>query len=153
MGNRDRRKLIKQLIADFKISTQDELLQRLKDAGEEATQATISRDLHSLNVAKVNDENGHSYYIQVENAASKINQRMYEMIRNTVESITTVQFINVIKTTPNSNYATILAGLFDDSQMPEVTGTLAGNDTFITISRTPEEAKKINQLVQKYMEH
>lgn len=153
MGNRDRRKLIKQLIADFKISTQDELLQRLKDAGEEATQATISRDLHSLNVAKVNDENGHSYYIQVENAASKINQRMHEMIRNTVESITTVQFINVIKTTPNSNYATILAGLFDDSQMPEVTGTLAGNDTFITISRTPEEAKKINQLVQKYMEH
>ncbi|HJA73989.1 MAG TPA: arginine repressor [Candidatus Limosilactobacillus faecipullorum] len=153
MGNRDRRKLIKQLIADFKISTQEELLQRLKDAGEEATQATISRDLHSLNVAKVNDENGHSYYIQVENAASKINQRMYEMIRNTVESITTVQFINVIKTTPNSNYATILAGLFDDSQMPEVTGTLAGNDTFITISRTPEEAKKINQLVQKYMEH
>lgn len=152
MGNRDRRKLIKQLIADFKISTQEELLQRLKDAGEEATQATISRDLHSLNVAKVNDENGHSYYIQVENAASKINQRMYEMIRNTVESITTVQFINVIKTTPNSNYATILAGLFDDSQMPEVTGTLAGNDTFITISRTPEEAKKINQLVQKYME-
>ena len=109
--------------------------------------------MHSLNVAKVNDENGHSYYIQVENAASKINQRMYEMIRNTVESITTVQFINVIKTTPNSNYATILAGLFDDSQMPEVTGTLAGNDTFITISRTPEEAKKINQLVQKYMEH
>lgn len=153
MGNRDRRKLIKQLIADFKISTQEELLQRLKDAGEEATQATISRDLHSLNVAKVNDENGHSYYIQVENATSKINQRMYEMIRNTVESITTVQFINVIKTTPNSNYATILAGLFDDSQMPEVTGTLAGNDTFITISRTPEEAKKINQLVQKYMEH
>ena len=153
MGNRDRRKLIKQLIADFKISTQEELLQRLKDAGEEATQATISRDLHSLNVAKVNDENGHSYYIQVENAASKINQRMYEMIRNTVESITTVQFINVIKTTPNSNYATILAGLFDDSQMPEVTGTLAGNDTFITISRTPEEAKNINQLVQKYMEH
>ena len=60
MGNRDRRKLIKQLITDFKISTQEELLQRLKDAGEEATQATISRDLHALNVAKVNDENGHS---------------------------------------------------------------------------------------------
>ena len=153
MGNRDRRKLIKQLITDFKISTQEELLQRLKDAGEEATQETISRNLHALNVAKVNDENGHSYYIRVENAGPKINQRMYEMIKNTVESITTVQFINVIKTTPNSNYATILAGLFDDSQMPEVTGTLAGNDTFITISQTPEEAKKINQLVQKYMEH
>ena len=46
MGNKERRKLIKNLIAAEKISTQDELLKRLKAAGVEATQATISRDLH-----------------------------------------------------------------------------------------------------------
>ena len=39
MGNKERRKLIKNLIAAEKISTQDELLERLKAAGVEATQA------------------------------------------------------------------------------------------------------------------
>ena len=149
MGNKERRKLIKNLIAAEKISTQDEL--RLKAAGVEATQATISRDLHALNVAKVSDGNGRSYYAQLEVAAPKIDQRLYDAIENTVESITMVQFMNVIKTTPNSNYATILAGLFDDSQMPEITGTLAGNDTLITISKSPEAAQVINQLVLDHM--
>ena len=69
MGNKERRKLIKNLIAAEKISTQDELLKRLKAAGVEATQATISRDLHALNVAKVSDGNGRSYYAQLEVAA------------------------------------------------------------------------------------
>lgn len=151
MGNKERRKLIKDLIAAEKISTQDELLKRLKAAGVEATQATISRDLHALNVAKVSDGNGRSYYAQLEVAAPKIDQRLYDAIENTVESITMVQFMNVIKTTPNSNYATILAGLFDDSQMTEITGTLAGNDTLITISKSPEEAQVINQLVLDHM--
>ena len=80
MGNKERRKLIKNLIAAEKISTQDELLKRLKAAGVEATQATISRDLHALNVAKVSDGNGRSYYAQLEVAAPKIDQRLYDAI-------------------------------------------------------------------------
>ena len=51
----------------------------------------------------------------------------------------------------NSNYATVLAGLFDNAQLPEVVGTLAGNDTLLTISKNNEDAQAINRLIKEHM--
>ncbi|MCB8642649.1 hypothetical protein LJE08_13910, partial [Holdemanella sp. DFI.5.55] len=68
-----------------------------------------------------------------------------------VEKVTNVQFINVIQTTLNSNYTTVLAGLFDNAQLPEVVGTLAGNDTLLTISKNNEDAQAINRLIKEHM--
>lgn len=148
MDHKQRRELIKQVISDQRVSTQEQLISLLQDAGVVATQATISRDLRALNVVKVSGEGGESYYARLEDQPGpQTNQRLYDAIANTVVGITQVQFINVINTTPNTNYATILAGFLDDSGMKEVVGTLAGNDTLITISKTPEDAKVIYDLV------
>ena len=68
-----------------------------------------------------------------------------------MRTIETVQFINVVKTELNSSYATILAGMFDELDVPEVIGTLAGNDTLILISKTPEDAQKVYQLIMDHM--
>ena len=59
--------------------------------------------------------------------------------------------MNVIKTTPNSSYATVLAGLLDDSDLTDIVGTLAGNDTLITISKTNESANVVNRLIKDHM--
>lgn len=151
MDRKERRRFIAQLVNERKIETQDELLQLLTDAGIETTQATISRDIHTLNIVKSSDANGHTYYVQLQKDPAHNYDRLYLGIRNNVQTIETVQFINVVKTELNSSYATILAGMFDELDVPEVIGTLAGNDTLILISKTPEDAQKVYQLIMDHM--
>lgn len=151
MNHRDRRKLILKIIKDHRVTTQEMLLQLLADQGVTATQATVSRDIHALNIVKVSDQGGQSYYAQLKVDSEDQHQRLYDAIHDSVESCTVVQFMNVIKTTPNSSYATILAGLLDESDLTDIVGTLAGNDTLITISKTNESAKAIAQLIHQHM--
>lgn len=151
MDRKERRRFIAQLVNEKKIETQDELLRLLTDAGIETTQATISRDIHTLNIVKASDANGHTYYVQLQKDPEHNYDRLYTGIRNNVRTIETVQFINVVKTELNSSYATILAGMFDELAIPEVIGTLAGNDTLILISKTPEDAQKVYQLITDHM--
>ena len=138
MDRKERRRFIAQLVNERKI-------------GIETTQATISRDIHTLNIVKSSDANGHTYYVQLQKDPAHNYDRLYLGIRNNVRTIETVQFINVVKTELNSSYATILAGMFDELDVPEVIGTLAGNDTLILISKTPEDAQKVYQLIMDHM--
>ena len=138
MDRKERRRFIAQLVNERKIEI-------------ETTQATISRDIHTLNIVKSSDANGHTYYVQLQKDPAHNYDRLYLGIRNNVRTIETVQFINVVKTELNSSYATILAGMFDELDVPEVIGTLAGNDTLILISKTPEDAQKVYQLIMDHM--
>lgn len=151
MDRKERRKFIARLVNDRKIETQEELLQLLLDAGIQTTQATISRDIHTLNIVKASDGTGHTYYVQLQNDPAHDYDRLYQGIRRNVRSVETVQFLNVVKTAPNSSYATILAGMFDQLDVPEVIGTLAGNDTLILISKTPADAQKVCKLITDHL--
>ena len=62
-----------------------------------------------------------------------------------------MQFLNVVKTALNSSYATILAGMFDELDIPEVVGTIAGNDTLIIISKDNADAKLVYNLIAKHI--
>lgn len=146
-----RRKMIEQLISDHKIETQDELLALLNQQGVETTQATISRDIHALNIVKANNGEGRTYYVQLQLTPEHDFSRLYAGIRDNVRTIETVQFINVVKTALNSSYATILGGMFDELDIPEVVGTLAGNDTLIIISKSNDDAQVIYNLIVEHM--
>ena len=89
MNYKQRRQLIQQLVEENHIATQEELLELLKQHGVVATQATVSRDIHSLNIAKVSSSDGQSYYAQVA-AAKEDDDRLYRAIANRVVSYTTV---------------------------------------------------------------
>ena len=151
MDRKARRKFIEQLVNDRKIKTQDELLQLLTETGVETTQATISRDIHALNIVKANDGKGHTYYVQLLLAPEHDFNRLYQGIHDNVRTIETVQFLNVVKTALNSSYATILAGMFDELDIPEVVGTIAGNDTLIIISKDNADAKLVYNLITKHI--
>ena len=124
---------------------------QLTEAGVETTQATISRDIHALNIVKANDGQGHTYYVQLHLAPEHDFNRLYQGIHDNVRTIETVQFLNVVKTALNSSYATILAGMFDELDIPEVVGTLAGNDTLIIISKDNTDAKLVYNLIAKHI--
>lgn len=149
MDRKTRRKLILHLIQEQPVSTQDHLLTLLSEQGVSATQATISRDIHALNIVKATS-NGQTRYTQLRNEGQGQNEELFAAIHDNVEEISTVQFINVLKTTPDSSYATVLAGLFDDAKLPQIAGTVAGNDTLIVICHSPAAAEAIERLVNDH---
>lgn len=149
MDRKTRRKLILHLIQEQPVSTQDQLLTLLSEQGVSATQATISRDIHALNIVKATN-NGQTRYTQLRNEGQGQNEELFAAIHDNVEEVSTVQFINVLKTTPDSSYATVLAGLFDDAKLSQIAGTVAGNDTLIIICHSPAAAEAIERLVNDH---
>ena len=136
MKNRTKRQLaIKQAILKNRIGSQDELLHILKDQGYELTQATLSRDLKILKVAKIPDSAlGYVYVIQ--EATKSDSQRDNSRINFLADGFRDLQFsgnLAVIKTMPG--YASSLAVVIDNAQPYEVIGTIAGDDTILIIMR------------------
>jgi len=126
---------IRQIITGQKISSQDELLTLLNKQGFEVTQATLSRDLKYLKVAKVPDnETGYRY--EVPENASKKNEEHYTMEEFPMNRINSIEFsgqLAVMKTMPG--FANSIASVIDSFGIFEVLGTIAGDDTILLINR------------------
>jgi transcriptional regulator of arginine metabolism len=135
MKNRTKRQLaIKQIILNGKISSQDDLLHIMKDQGYELTQATLSRDMKILKVAKVTDPVlGYVYVIP---EATVENKRENSRINFLADGFRNLQFsgnLAVMRTMPG--YASSLAVVIDNAQPYEIIGTIAGDDTILIILR------------------
>ena len=119
-----RQEQILALIQDHDIETQEQLLDELKKSGFQATQATISRDIKQLRIIKELGPN------PVEHAFSaKLNM----IFRQCVTSIDYAQNLIVIKTMPG--LANAACSAIDKLELPEMLGTLAGDDTCVVIMR------------------
>ncbi|MDF4188850.1 arginine repressor [Ligilactobacillus salivarius] len=147
-----RRELMEQLFADNKITTQEQLQQLLRAEGVEVTQATISRDMRILNIVKVSDQSGNTYYKQMKVEGEKNYERLFQEINDNVLGIQRINFINLIRTTVNSSYANILAAKLDDLELAEIAGTLAGNDTVVVFSKNEEDAEIVYKIIYEHMD-
>ncbi len=128
---------IKMIISSKEIGSQDELLQELNQEGFQLTQATLSRDLKQLKVAKAASMNGNYVYVLPNNTMYKRMTDTHtaaEMLRyNGFISIEFSENIAVIKTRPG--YASSLAYDIDNNHFHEILGTIAGDDTIMLIIR------------------
>lgn len=149
MKNRTKRQLaIKQAILNARISSQDELLQIMKEQGFELTQATLSRDLKILKVAKVSDPSlGYVYVIP--EGSNTDNQRENSRINFLADGFRDIQFsgnLAVMKTVPG--YASSLAAVIDNAEPFEIIGTIAGDDTVLLIMREGiSQSDLVNSLI------
>mgnify|MGYP000382316559 CR=1 FL=1 len=113
------------------ISNQEELLKELEDSGFSVTQATLSRDIKQLKVAKVHDGNGDYVYRLPEESISKQAQPEGKKKPN-------IEFsgnLAVVKTRP---------GYAIDSHAPsEILATIAGDDTILVIPRNGVSQEKV----------
>ncbi|WP_281164617.1 arginine repressor [Liquorilactobacillus sicerae] len=150
MENDKRRKLIQLLINKNKISTQQELIEQLKENGVEVTQATISRDIRSLNIVKKRDDNGLIYYAQAQVSKENMVWKFYETVNQYVYNVQRIEYINVIHTVPN--FANVLTALLDSLEVPEVTGSVAGYDTIMIISSSIEDAIFVEKLFEDHID-
>lgn len=148
MRKKDRQLLIKRLIFDYDIATQEELLTLLKKEGVNATQATISRDIKELNLVKTPMKGGRTKYsLYNDNQTSR--NKLEKTIEERVISATQVEAIVVIKTLKGN--ANVVSALIDDMAFPEVVGTLAGHDTAVIFSKSREDASKFSSYIKQNM--
>lgn len=123
--------MIHSILHAERIHSQEELLRRLENEGIEVTQATLSRDLKFLSVARVPDANG-GYLYTVDPPKEPVQD---PFIRDDLQrDITSVEFsgnLAVVKT--KMGHAPGIAYAIDQLQIREVIGTLGGDDTLLVV--------------------
>ena len=134
----ERFELIKKIISSEVISNQDDLQLRLLSMGMEVTQATLSRDLKSLQVIKVSDAKvGNIYrlpsYEMLHPHEHEANASRMGFLADGVLGMEFSGNLGVIKTLPGFAPSTALA--IDESGCKEILGTIAGDDTILVVMR------------------
>ena len=150
MSRRERLRAIKEIINSKKISSQEELVNELKNRGCVVTQATISRDLHELGPVKVRNYREEGYYC-LDNRFHKDNifdfEKCSSKFKNSVLSVSRAQNTLVIRTYPGEAQGT--AAVIDGMNFIEILGTVAGDDTIICIADNEKNADKMQKLMEK----
>ncbi len=134
MKNRDARLLeIRKLIGSRNISSQDELMKLLGKRGYELTQATLSRDLKYLKVAKMPDDLSGYVYILPDQEQAIEDVELAGQGLNGLISIDFAQGMAILRTLPG--HAGSIAYTIDSLSAYEIAGTIAGDDTILIIPR------------------
>ena len=140
----DRLEALRLIISSQQLGSQEELLQALQREGFKLTQATLSRDLKQLKVAKAATMGGNYVYVLPNDALYKRMSNpasIREMMQ--MQGYVSINFsgnMAVIKT--HTGYASALAWNIDRSNLSEVLGTVAGGDTIFIVMKegvTPQQ--------------
>ena len=130
---------IMEIISTTNVETQEQLLQALRDAGFNSTQATISRDIKELRIIKELTSFGtYRYSTAAREVPGAFSGRLNTIFRECVTNFDYAQNFVVIHTLPG--LANAAASAVDAMKMSVVLGTLAGDDTVVVIMRDTNAA-------------
>lgn len=125
---------IMEIISNQDVETQEQLLDALRDAGFNSTQATISRDIKELRIVKELTSFGtYRYTTAAREMPNTFSGRLNTIFRECVTSFDYAQNIIVIHTLPG--LANAAASALDTMSMSVVLGTIAGDDTVFIVMR------------------
>lgn len=136
MSNKSNRlQILRTLISSQELCCQDDVLKALKKEGVNVTQATLSRDLKQLKVVKVASFGGKYFYV----LPGETLYKRVPSVKSSSEMLLVSGFMSinfscntgVIKTRPG--YASSLAYNIDNGGIPEILGTIAGDDTIFMV--------------------
>jgi transcriptional regulator of arginine metabolism len=132
------------VLAGQPVRSQAELAARLDEAGVHVTQATLSRDLDELGAVKLRTPDGGLPVYVVPEDGSPLTargvddappQRLARLIGELLTSVETSANLVVLRTPPGA--AQFLASALDRAGLPEILGTIAGDDTILVVARDP----------------
>ncbi|WP_412542846.1 arginine repressor [Longispora sp. K20-0274] len=129
------------LIRHKQIRSQTELAELLHAVGVVVTQATLSRDLDELGAVKMRGGTGHAAYVIPEDGnfalrpSEQPTARLGRLLRELATGATSSGNLVVLRTPPGA--AQFLASALDRSGLPEIVGTIAGDDTILVVA--PED--------------
>ena len=138
----ERQQRILEIISQKNIETQNQMLEELQRSGIRSTQATLSRDIKELRLIKELTPDGTYRYAAVVRGESDDNlSRLQKIFRECVVKYDTAQNIVVIHTLPG--LANAAASALDALNIPELVGTLAGDDTAFLVMRGNKQAEEL----------
>jgi transcriptional regulator of arginine metabolism len=145
-SKRDRQRLIRDLVTDEAIGSQQDLVDRLNERGFAVTQATVSRDIAELGLVKVPRATG-SVYVARESlvpgsaaaesaagygtAAPRSDERLRRILADIPVTVGRSGLILLVTGTPGT--ASVIAQAIDESSLTEQEGTLAGDNTLLVL--------------------
>ncbi len=135
VGKAQRQHQIKQLLADNPVSSQSQLVELLDENDVHATQATVSRDLEDLGAIKVRVPGGQTVYAIPELPSEQFapEDQLRRVLGDWLVEVDRSNDLVVLRTPPGS--AHVVASALDRSGVPDVVGTVAGDDTILVIAR------------------
>lgn len=141
---------IRQVVADRPVHSQEELRQRLVALGFDVTQATLSRDIKALGLMKRAADGA---YQAADGEASTPVATVVALSRALKEfllSIDAAQQLLVMKTGPGQ--AQLLALAVDRARLPDIVGTIAGDDTILVVCRDQRAALSARRTLDELAE-
>ncbi len=141
-----RRARIAEVISTSAISSQDDLRRLLHAEGIDVTQATVSRDLEALGAVKRHEADGRIRYEILQPTVSRLSpstgaDALARVAADVLLDAEAALNIAVLHTPPGA--AHYLAGFLDRTNVDELVGTVAGDDTVIVVMRTAEAASDL----------
>lgn len=143
----ERHTKIVELISKFDIETQEELADKLNQAGFNVTQATVSRDIRELKLTKVSTDGNRQKYVVLQSQEGWMSEKYIRVLQDGFLNMTKASNILVIKTV--SGMAMAVAAALDAMQFKEVLGCIAGDDTIFCATRSDEETLSLMEKMRK----
>jgi transcriptional regulator of arginine metabolism len=133
---------IRDIIANNEIETQDDLVDALKSAGYNVTQATVSRDIKELHLIKVPLLDGRYKYSLPADQRFNPLQKLKRNLVDAFVRLDSAGHLLVMKTLPGN--AMSIGALIDNLDWDEIIGTICGDDTILVICRTESETETVS---------
>ena len=144
MSKLSRHTVIRDLVGNQQVGSQEELRRLLYRRGHRVTQATLSRDIHELGLVKT----AAGYELPQGEAAEAFLPSIERLIHEFVYDVKTAQNLVVVKTSAGS--AQPVSAAIDAEEWEEVVGTIGGDDTILVIAYTLREAEKLAKKIRGY---
>jgi len=144
-----RQNKILEIIKTNEVETQDQLLNLLRNAGYNVTQATVSRDIRELQLVKGQTRDGRYKYISGNYDNRPISDRFIRIFKETVISWQSAQNLLVVKTLSGCSGAAGEA--IDCLSLEHVVGSISGDNTLLVIVDTEDNVKQVTDMFEKLM--
>ncbi len=144
LGKTQRQHRIARLLEEQVISSQVQLVELLATEGLTLTQATVSRDLEELGAVKVRIPGGQMAYAIPELAKERLapEEHLKRVLGEFLVETDHSANLAVLRTPPGS--AHVVASALDRAGLPDILGTVAGDDTVLVVCPAPEGGRKVS---------
>lgn len=132
-----RQDAIRDIVRNKDVRTQRVLVDELRAMGFDCTQATVSRDIADMGLRKLPE----GIYVLAEDL------HLQRMVSELVTGVLHTDNLVMIKVQPGT--ASGIAAAVDAAELPDVLGSLAGNDTILVIAQTAEDGERLEALINK----
>lgn len=125
---------IVQILEKSAVNNQQQLVELLSETGVEATQATVSRDLEEIGAVKVRAAGGDSVYAVPDLPKDRVapEEHLRRVMGDWVVEVSSSANLVIVRTPPGS--AHVVASALDRAGLPEILGTVAGDDTILVVA-------------------